>query len=171
MSLNDIKLKVGGKVAEIAAKDFAAKAEKGELGPAVQKAYVKTKGYKTTFALALFLIVQALGQFTPPNFDCYIRYAGLVSGALVALGFLDKLRRNEPIFEPALLEALAAWSAWLAAASTTVLAIAQGGILELFFPKYPGLSDQVTLYTTALVTATAFVNRAAKASAMQPKES
>ena len=170
MSLNDIKLKVGGKVAEIAAKDFAAKAEKGELGPSIQKAYVKTKGYKTTFALALFLIVQALGQFTPPNFDCYIRYAGIASGALVALGFLDKLRRNEPIFEPALLEALAAWSAWLAAASTTVLAIVSGGLLDLLFPKHPGLSDQVTLITTALVTATAFVNRAAKASALQPKE-
>lgn len=170
MSLNDIKLKVGGKVAEIAAKDFAAEAEKGELGPSVQACYVKTKGYKTAFALALFLISMALGQYTPPHYDCYMRYVDITFGALTALFAIDKLRRKEPIFDPWLLEALAAWSAWLAAASTTVLAIAQGGILELIFPKYPGLSDQVTLYTTALVTATAFVNRAAKASAMQPKE-
>lgn len=170
MSLNDIKLKVGGKVAEYAAKDFAAKAEKGELGPTVQKAYVKTKGFKTTFAVVLFLIVQALGQFTHPDYDNYIRYAGIVTGALIAMGFLDKARRNEPLFDPWLLEALAAWSAWLAAASTTVLAIASGGLLDLLFPNHPGLSDQVTLITTALVTATAFVNRAAKASALKPKE-
>lgn len=170
MSLNDIKLKVGGKIAEYAAKDFAVKAEKGEFGQKVQAAYVKTKGYKTTFALALFLIVQALGQFTPPNFDCYLRYAGILSGALVALGLLDKLRRKEPIFEPWFLEVMAKWTLWFTGASAAVLGVAQGGLLELVFPQYPGLSDQVTIIVTAIGTATAFINRAAKASAMQPKD-
>lgn len=165
MGLNDLKLKVGQKVAEYAAKDFAAKAEKGELGPRVQAAYVKTKGLKTTIALALFLIVQALGQFTPPNFDCYIRYAGIATGALVALGILDKLRRNEPIFEPWFLEALATVSAWVASLSTVALGVAQSGLLDLIFPGDLRLVDQITLITTALTTATAFVNRAAKASA------
>jgi hypothetical protein len=168
--LNDVKLKIGGKFAELAAKDFAVKAEKGELGNAVQACYVKTKGYKSFFALALFLIVQALGQFTPPNYDCYIRYAGIFSGALIALGLLDKLRRKEPIFEPWFLETMATWTAWFTAASAAVLGIAQGGLLGILFPKYPGLADRVTVIVTAIGTATAFINRAAKASATQPRE-
>jgi hypothetical protein len=157
------------KLAEYAARDLAAKAENGELGGAVQTCYVKTKGYKTVFALALFLIVQALGQFTPPGYDDYLRYSGIASGALTALGLIDKLRRKEPIFDPELLAALAAWSLWLGSVSVTVLGLASSGLLDLLFPKHPGLSDQVTLITTALVTATAFVNRAAKASAIELK--
>lgn len=164
-----LREKIGGRIAEYAAKDFAAKAEKGELGPAVQSAYAKTKGLKTAFAMALFLIVQALGQFAPPGAATYIQYSSVVAGALVALGILDKLRRNEPIFETWFLEALASISAWVASVSTVVLAFASGGLLDIVFPGHPGLADQITLFTTAVTTATAFVNRAAKASALRPK--
>jgi hypothetical protein len=114
-------------------------------------------------------VSQALGFYTPPDYDVAMRYVDIITGVLTAVFALDKLRRKEPIFEPSLLEALAAWSLWLGSVSGTVLAFASSGALDLLFPKHPGLADQVTLYTTALVTATAFVNRAAKASATQPK--
>ena len=158
------------KVAEVAAADLSKRAERGAFGTFAQKAYIATKGYKTVIGLAMFLIVQALGQFTPPGFDAYIRYSSIATGVLVAIGFMDKARRNEPIFEPWFLEALAAVSAWVAALSAGVLAWAQSGLFDLIFPGDLHLVDQVTLITTAITTATAFVSRLAKASAYRPKE-
>jgi hypothetical protein len=161
--------KIEVKIATVAAADLSKKASRGDFGPKFQAFWLGIQGKKTIFALALFLIVQALGQFTPPGWDRYMRYVDLTTAALVALGLLDKLRRKEPIFEPELLDALQAWSKWLAAVSGTVLGMTQAGLFLLLFPKYPGLSDHITLITTALVTATAFVNRAAAASAAQPQ--
>lgn len=169
MGLNDLKLKVGTKLAELAAKDFAKKAENGDLGARVQAAYIKTKGYKSAFSLALFLIVQALGQFAPPDFDSYIRYASIVSGALFALGILDRARRNEPIWDKWFLEALASASAWIGAVSTAVLGVVQSGLFDLIAPGDLAQVDLITLICTALTTATAFINRLAKASASEPK--
>lgn len=162
------KIKI--KVAEYAAADLSRKAEKGKFGAFVQRAYTATKGYKSVIGVALFLIIQALGQFTPPDYESYIRYSGIASGVLIAVGFLDKARRNEPFFDPWFLEALASISAWVSALSAGVLAWAQSGLFDLLFPGDLQLVDQVTLITTAITTATAFVSRLAKASAYQPKE-
>lgn len=158
------------KVAEIAAKDLSKKAEKGELGGFLQRAYIATKGYKTTIGVAFFLIIQALGTFAPPGSESYLRSLSIAATVLVAIGLLDKARRNEPFFEPWFLETLATVSAWIGALSTAVLGIAQGGMLDLIFPGDLALVDQVTLITTALTTATAFVNRLAKASAAKVTE-
>lgn len=157
--------KVKLKVAEFAATDLSRRAEKGKFGAFAQKAYIATKGYKATIGMAMFLIVTALGQFTPPNYDTYIRYSGLASAILAAVGWLDKARRNEPFFDPGVLEALAAVTAWVSALSAGVLAWAQSGLFDLLFPGDLVLVDQVTLITTAITTATAFVSRLAKASA------
>ena len=157
------------KAAEIGAKNLAEKADEGAFGSLCQKVYRKTKGYKSVTGLVLFLIIQALGQFTPPNYDCTIRYLSIAAGVLTAAGLLDRARRNEPLFDPALLAALQAWTLWIGAVSTSVLGIASSGVLDLLFPGHPGLSDQVNLITTALTTATAFVNRWAQASATPPK--
>lgn len=157
------------KVATIAAQDLTQKAKKGSFGAFVQRAYLATEGKKTAIGSLLLIITLAVGQFNPPWADCYVRYAAIFSGVLTAIGLLDKARRNEPVFEPWFLEALASVSAWISSMSTTVLAFSAGGGLDLMFPGHPGLSDQVTIWTTAITTATAFLNRLAKASAENPK--
>ncbi len=166
MNLID-RLKV--RAAEYAATDLSKKAAKGELGGFAQRAYRATLGYKTTIGLALFLITQALGTFTPPGADDYIRYLSIAFGVLAAIGAVDKARRNQPIWEPWFLEAMAAASAWIFAASAAVLGFTQSGLLDLIFPGDLALVDTVTLVCTALTTATAFINRLAKASAAEPK--
>lgn len=157
------------KVAEAAAADLSRRAERGAFGAFAQKAYIVTKGYKTVIGLAMFLIVSALGQFTPPGYDGYIRGASIAAGVLAAIGWLDKARRNKPVFEPWFLEALASVTAWVSALSAGVLAWAQSGLFGLIWPGDQCLVDQVTLVTTAITTATAFVSRLAKASAAQPQ--
>lgn len=157
------------KVAEVAAADLSRRAERGSFGELVQRAYIATKGYKSAIGGALFLIIEALGQFTPPGYDAYLRYAGIASLVLAAIGFIDKARRNEPVFEPWFLETLAAVTAWVSAISAGILAWAQSGLFDLLFPGDLQLVDQITLITTAVTTATAFVSRLAKASAYQPK--
>lgn len=166
MSILD-KLKL--RAAEYAAKDLSKKAEAGELGSFAQRAYRATKGYKTAIGLALFLITQAVGTFTPPGAEDYIRYLSIAFGVLAAIGAVDKARRNQPIWEPWFLEALASASAWIGAASAAVLGVAQSGLFDLLFPGDLLLLDNVTLLFTALTTATAFINRLAKASAAEPK--
>lgn len=157
--------KLKARAAEYAAKDLSRKAESGEFGALAQRVYRATLGKKTSLGLALFLVTQALGTFTPPESDSYIRYLSIASGVLVAIGCLDKARRNQPIWEPWFLEALAAASAWISAASAAVLGITQSGLLDLIFPGDLALVDSVTLVCTALTTATAFISRLAKASA------
>lgn len=157
------------KVAEIAAQNLSKKAERGEFGGFVQRAYLYTLGKKTTLGLALFLITQAVGAFTPPESDSYIRYLSIAFGVLAAIGAVDKARRNEPIWEPWFLEALAAATAWISAGSAAVLGFAQSGLFDLIFPGDLALVDGVTLACTALTTSTAFLSRLAKASASRTK--
>lgn len=164
MNLLD-KIKI--RAAEYAAKDLSRKAEKGELGGFVQRAYRATLGYKTTIGLALFLIVQAIGTFAPPSADAYLRYLSIAFGVLAAIGAVDKARRNEPIWEPWFLEALAAATAWISVGSAAVIGVAESGLLDLVFPGDLALIDSVTLVCTALTTSTAFLSRLAKASAAQ----
>lgn len=157
------------RLAYMAATNLAEKCAKGDMGPLAQKVYLKTKGKKTAIGTVLVVLTMAVAQFSPPWADEWVRYSGIAAGALTAIGWLDKARRSEPVFEPWMLEALATASAWIASVSTVVLAAAQGGTLNLFFPGDLNLVDQVTLYTTAITTATAFLNRIAKASAELPK--
>lgn len=158
------------KVAEVAAADLSKRAERGAFGAFVQRAYVATKGKKAAVGSLLCVITLAVSQFSPPWADSYVRYSAIASGVLAAIGFLDKARRNEPVFEVWFLEAFAAANAWVAAGSTAVLAFASGGMLDLIFPGHPGLADLVTVYATAATTATAFLSRLARASAAEPKE-
>lgn len=158
------KIKI--KVVEKAAENLSLKAEQGAFGALIQRAYVATKGNKTYVGTLLCIITLSVNQFSPPWADGYVRYAALASGVLTAIGLLDKARRNEPVFEPWFLNALAAANAWVSAASAAVLAFASGGLL---FPGNPGMADLVIVYTTAVTTATAFLSRLAKASASEPK--
>mgnify|MGYP000499882251 FL=1 len=158
------------KVAEIAAKNLAHEAETGKLGALVQRAYLATKGKKTAIGALLTTITLAVAEFTPPWADKYTRIAALVAMGLTALGVLDKARRKEPIFEPWVLETLAAVSAAFAGASGVLFGIAQSGLLEAILPDQPCLSDTVTLWTTAVGSALTFLNRLAKASAAAPVE-
>lgn len=169
MGLNNLKLRAGIKVAEIAATDLSKKADAGELGGFAQRVYRATLGVKTEIGLIFFLITQAIGEFAPPGAEDYLRYLSIAFGVLAAIGAVDRARRNQPIWEPWFLEAMAAASAWISAASAAVLGFTQSGLLDLIFPGDLALVDTVTLVCTALTTATAFLNRLAKASASDPK--
>ncbi len=147
------------KFLELAAKNLAKSAERGEYGRFIQSLYVATKGYKALIGTTLFVATQAVGQFSPPWADSYVRFAGIATGVLAAIGWLDKARRNEPLFEPWFLEALATVSGWIAAGSTVVLGISSTGLLGVLFPGQEDLRDQINIYATALTTATAFLNR------------
>lgn len=157
------------KIAEKAAENLSKQAEAGKFGTLAQRLYITTKGQKTNIGLFLCVITLAVAQFSPPWADAYVRYSAIASGVLVAIGLLDKARRNEPVFEPWFLDAFAAANAWVATLSATILAFASGGLLDLIFPKHSGLADLVTLWATAATTATAFLSRLARASADTPK--
>ncbi len=163
---NDIKLKVAEKVTE----NLAAKAERGEMGPTVQKAYRATKGWKTVIGAAFFIITMAVNFYGPPWSAGYARVSALAFLGLGWLGFVDKARRNEPIFDPWLIDALRQAAAAFAGASAVMLSIAQSGLLALFFPNDPCSADYLTIGATAAGSLSLFLNRVLKASALPAQE-
>lgn len=159
------KLKM--KLAEAAATNLSRKAERGDLGVVIQAVYVKTLGKKTFIGMLLSLFTLAVAQFAPPWADSYVRFAGMASGVLMAIGLLDRARRAQPVFEPWFLEAFAVVTEYITALSAAVLAFAASGGFSLVL-KTPGLDDKMILVATALGSATAFIGRLAKASAVIP---
>jgi len=161
------KLKL--KIAEKATENLAVKAERGDFGPRVQKAYVATKGQKTNISAVLFIITAAVAQYGPAWAEDYARFSALLFLGLGWLGLVDKAKRNEPIFEPWLLQAIAQASAALTAAGGTMLAISQSGIVEILLPDQPCAADTLAFGSTVAMSLTAFLNRVTKASAADPK--
>ena len=134
---------------------------RGEHGAFLQRAYVATEGYKTVIGGVLSLFLLALTQYAPPYATTALRALNMVAVVLLAGGLIDKAYKNEPLLPPGMLEAVAFvahWLTWL-----------QGGLvlLETFVPGT--LYAQLDSYLYAGVAATAFVNRVARASALNPK--
>lgn len=161
MGIKDIKLKIAEKVTE----NLASKAERGDFGPAVQTAYVKTKGWKTVITSALFIITMAVDFYAPPWAEQYVHLSALGFLGLGWLGFVDKARRNEPFFDPWLLDALRQAAAAFAGASAVLLSLAQSGLLQMFLPSDPCAPDYLTVGATAAGSISLFLNRVLAASA------
>jgi hypothetical protein len=162
--LDRIKLKAG----EVFARNLAADMEAGKFGPRVQSAYVKTKGQKSLIGFVLTLITASMTEFAPPYATEFFRYSAVLAAGLTALGVLDKLRRKEPIFPLWFLEALAKVTMWLTGFEAAFGYLVTHGWFEGLVATHGQAMDLFTLYMSAAVAATAFVNRAAKASAAVP---
>lgn len=160
--IDKFKLKLAEKFTE----NLAEKAERGDLGPGVQKAYRATKGWKTVIGAAFFIITMAVNFYGPPWSADYARVSALAFLGLGWLGFVDKARRNEPIFDPWLIDALRQAAAAFAGASAVMLSIAQSGLLALFLPNDPCAADYLTVGATVCGSLSLFLNRVLKASAL-----
>lgn len=163
--VDKVKMKVAEKVTE----NLAEKAERGDFGPGVQKAYRATKGWKTVIGAAFFIITAAVDFWGPPWATDYARLSALAFLGLGWLGFVDKARRNEPIFDQWLLDALRQAAAAFAGASAVMLSIAQSGLLALFLPRDPCAADYLTVGATAAGSIALFLNRVLAASALPAK--
>lgn len=162
--VEDVKLKVAEKVTE----NLAHKAERGDMGPTVQAAYVKTKGFKTVIAAALFTVTMAVDFYGPPWAAEYARLSALAFLGLGWLGFVDKAKRNEPFFDTWLLDAFRQASAAFAGASAVMLSIAQSGLLKMLMPNDPCGADYLTVAATVTGSLAIFLNRVLAASAAAP---
>lgn len=168
MSLMSIGTTVKIKVVEFGAQDLSHKAESGALGRAVQKAYVATKGYKSTIGIALLAIATALGQYAPPKAELYLWWLGVIGGILGAAGLVDKAYRKQPIFEPWFLEALAKVTGWISVGSAITGTLATQHVFDALFPNNPCVDDLAIGIFASLTSAAGLLNRLAVASATQP---
>lgn len=166
--IDNLKLKVAEKVTE----NLAEKADRGDMGPVVQKVYRATKGWKTVIGAAFFIITMAVDFYGPPWASDYARLSALAFLGLGWLGFVDKARRNQPIFDQWLIDALTQAAAAFAGVSAVMLSFAQSGLVKMLLPNEPCATDYLNLGSVAAGSLAVFLNRVLAASALpvQPKD-
>lgn len=153
------------RLAQIFVQDLSKKASSGAFGTLVQRVYLGTRGYKTTIGLVFLVLNAAMIQYTPPWADQYMKVSGALFGILAAAGLVDKLGRNEPVFEPWLLDALAQITKWIATGSAAVAFLASHHVFDSLVPGEAHIDDLLVGIFAGLTSAAALLNRLANASA------